>query len=95
MPTYQYRCINCKNEFEVFQKISDSPLQVCPKCKGRIQRIISGGAGFLLKGSGFYTTDYRPDSYKKAAEKEKIDTSPVIKKESAGDKKKELTKGAA
>ncbi len=95
MPTYQYRCNNCQFEFEVFQKISDSPLNTCPECKGRVQRIVSGGAGFLLKGSGFYTTDYRPDSYKKAAEKEKIDTSPATKKDTADDKKKELTKGAA
>ncbi|HHI03653.1 MAG TPA: zinc ribbon domain-containing protein, partial [candidate division Zixibacteria bacterium] len=67
MPTYQYKCKNCGFEFEEFQKISDSAIETCPKCKGKIRRIISGGAGFLLKGSGFYATDYRSESYKKEA----------------------------
>ncbi|RKX23197.1 MAG: zinc ribbon domain-containing protein [Candidatus Zixiibacteriota bacterium] len=67
MPTYQYKCENCGFEFEEFQKISDSAIETCPKCKGKIRRIISGGAGFLLKGSGFYATDYRSESYKKEA----------------------------
>jgi putative FmdB family regulatory protein len=67
MPTYVYRCNECDHEFEEYQSITEQPLEVCPTCKGHIERVISGGAGFLFKGSGFYQTDYRSDSYKKAA----------------------------
>jgi len=67
MPTYQYKCPDCGHEFEEFQSIKDKALEICPACKGKTRRIISGGAGLIFKGSGFYITDYRPDSYKKAA----------------------------
>ncbi len=67
MPTYWYRCQTCNHEFEEFQKMSDPPLRECPKCGGVVMRVITGGAGVLFKGSGFYITDYRSDSYKKAA----------------------------
>lgn len=67
MPTYWYRCQTCNHEFEEFQKMSDPPLRECPKCGGVVMRIITGGAGLLFKGSGFYITDYRSESYKKAA----------------------------
>jgi|WetSurMetagenome_2_1015567.scaffolds.fasta_scaffold1014364_1 putative FmdB family regulatory protein len=67
MPTYQYKCSKCGEVFEAFQKMSDPPIKECPHCQGRVERIISGGAGFLLKGSGFYATDYRSSDYKKAA----------------------------
>ncbi len=77
MPTYQYQCSECGHEFEEFQRMSDAPLEKCPKCYGKIHRVITGGAGFLLKGSGFYTTDYRPASYKQAAEKDKQDIKPA------------------
>ena len=70
MPTYQYRCTQCGHEFEEFQKITDEPLEKCPQCGGKPQRLISGGAGLLFKGDGFYITDYRSDGYKKAAKKE-------------------------
>jgi putative FmdB family regulatory protein len=70
MPTYQYRCTRCGTEFEEFQNITDKPLEICPECGGLPTRLISGGAGFLFKGSGFYITDYRSDSYKQAAKKE-------------------------
>jgi putative FmdB family regulatory protein len=70
MPTYQYRCTKCKHEFEEFQSISDDPLDTCPKCAGPIQRVISGGAGLLFKGGGFYITDYRSEGYKKDAKKD-------------------------
>jgi putative FmdB family regulatory protein len=71
MPTYQYRCPHCHYEFEEFQHITDDPITVCPKCKKDTHRIISGGAGFIFKGSGFYITDHRSESYKSAAAKEK------------------------
>ncbi|ACF44947.1 FmdB family zinc ribbon protein [Pelodictyon phaeoclathratiforme] len=59
MPTYQYRCSNCGNELEIVQKISDASLTLCPKCETEsFERVISASGGFLLKGSGFYKTDY-------------------------------------
>lgn len=64
MPTYQYRCKDCSHEFEEFQPMTADPIDVCPKCKGVPRRLISGGAGLLFKGSGFYITDYRSDKYK-------------------------------
>ena len=70
MPTYQYRCPSCGHEFEQFQSITDNPVESCPKCGSTPQRLISGGAGLLFKGSGFYITDYRSESYKAAAKKE-------------------------
>ena len=67
MPTYEYRCTACQHEFEKFQRMSDEPGAECPVCGGAAERRLSGGAGLLFKGSGFYITDYRSDSYKKAA----------------------------
>ncbi len=69
MPTYDYRCPE-GHEFEVFQKMSDDPEAECPECGKPAERVISGGAGFLFKGEGFYITDYRSDEYKKKAAKE-------------------------
>jgi len=72
MPTYSYTCESCKNEFEQFQTITAKPLRMCPKCgrKG-LKRLIGTGAGIIFKGSGFYQTDYRSESYKKAEKSEK------------------------
>ncbi len=70
MPTYDYRCPN-GHAFEVFQKMSDEPGAPCPDCGADAERQLSGGAGFLFKGEGFYITDYRSDSYRKAAEKDR------------------------
>ena len=73
MPTYDYRCSACGHEFEMFQQITAKPAKVCPECAGRaLQRLIGTGSGVLFKGSGFYQTDYRSESYKQAA---KADTS--------------------
>ncbi len=59
MPTYQYRCKSCGNELEIVQKISDNSLTICPKCeKESFERVITAEGGFVLKGSGFYKTDY-------------------------------------
>lgn len=76
MPTYDYECEKCKHRFEKFQPISDKPIKKCPKCSGKIRRLIGAGAGFLFKGSGFYQTDYRSEGYKKKAEAEKKSASP-------------------
>jgi len=71
MPTYEYRCPECGTDFEKFQKMSDEPGAPCPKCGAAAERRLSGGAGLVFKGSGFYITDYRGDGYKKAAEADK------------------------
>lgn len=63
MPTYDYRCNACGNEFEVFQKMSDEPVKVCPKCGGEVKKLFSGGAGIHFKGSGFYVTDYKKSGF--------------------------------
>lgn len=59
MPTYEYECRKCGHNFEAFQKITDSYLDKCPKCGGKIKRLIKSGAGLIFKGPGFYATDYR------------------------------------
>ncbi|MCM8795223.1 MAG: hypothetical protein NC928_00815 [Candidatus Omnitrophica bacterium] len=59
MPTYEYECKSCGYRFEAFQKITDKPLEMCPRCNCEIKRLISSGAGLIFKGSGFYVTDYR------------------------------------
>ena len=67
MPTYEYRCHACDNKWEEFQSIKAEPTKKCPKCKkAKAERIISAGGGILFKGTGFYQTDYRSESYKKA-----------------------------
>ena len=83
MPTYEYLCEKCGKHFEKVQLISAKPLTACPKdsCqqtpwgKGKVKRVISGGAGLIFKGSGFYITDYRSDKYKEAAKKDSAPSS--------------------
>ena len=84
MPTYEYRCPACGENFEKFQRMSDDPVAECPACGKPAERRLSGGAGLLFKGSGFYITDYRSDSYKSAA-----------KSESGGGEKKSDAGGAS
>jgi putative FmdB family regulatory protein len=72
MPTYDYACQACGHEFEEFQSMSAKPLKKCPACgRMKLKRLIGTGAGIIFKGSGFYETDYRSDSYRKSAEAEK------------------------
>jgi putative FmdB family regulatory protein len=74
MPTYEYHCDACGNDFEQFQSIMAAPIKKCPKCgKNKVRRLISAGAGVIFKGSGFYTTDYRSEGYEKAAKAESGD----------------------
>lgn len=90
MPTYEYVCEKCGHNFEQFQLISAKPLTTCPKevCakktwgKGKVKRAISGGAGLIFKGSGFYITDYRSEGYKAAAKKDTAPSSGSSKSES-------------
>lgn len=82
MPTYEYECAKCRKTFEVFQSMKDDALTSCPKeqCqmkkwgKGKVKRMLGGGAGLIFKGSGFYITDYRSDGYKSAAKKDSGDS---------------------
>jgi putative FmdB family regulatory protein len=68
MPTYDYVCDKCGHRFEEMQSFKDDPLKDCPKChESALRRLFGTGAAILFKGSGFYETDYRSESYKKAA----------------------------
>jgi len=73
MPTYEYECEKCGRVFEEFQSITAQPLTRCrfEGCGGAVHRLLSGGAGFIFKGSGFYITDYRSESYKQKAKADK------------------------
>ena len=85
MPTYQYACSKCGAEFELFQSMKDSAIEICPKdrCpkpkwgKGKVQRQLGTGAGLIFKGSGFYITDYRSEGYKAAAKKDVPAAAPA------------------
>ena len=70
MPTYEYRCRDCGRDFDLFQRMSDKPEAICSHCGGRAERLISGGAGLLFKGEGFYITDYRSEAYRESAKRE-------------------------
>jgi len=89
MPTYDYVCENCGCELEQFQSITAKPLRRCPKCgKASLKRLIGSGSGIIFKGSGFYQTDYRSESYKEAEKSEKstADTGAKEKKTKAESK---------
>jgi putative FmdB family regulatory protein len=91
MPTYEYSCQKCGQNFEVFQSMRDEPFRECPKnlCRlpkwghGKVKRLLGTGAGLIFKGSGFYITDYRSDSYKEAAKKEAPATPAEAEKSTA------------
>jgi putative FmdB family regulatory protein len=71
MPTYDYACDACGHTFEEMQSFSEAPLKKCPQCKkNKLRRLIGTGAAILFKGSGFYQTDYRSESYKSGAKKD-------------------------
>jgi len=90
MPTYEYRCENCGHEFEKFQSITAKSFRKCPVCgKSSIKRLIGAGAGIIFKGSGFYQTDYRTESYKKSQKSDKSGSTAAVseKKSEAKDTK--------
>jgi putative FmdB family regulatory protein len=99
MPTYEYKCTKCSHQFEAVQKMTDNPLTRCPECRCKIKRLIGAGAGVIFKGSGFYTTDYRSDSYKKGAESEKKssgdDSASSGGSKDSGDSKPKKDNGAS
>jgi putative FmdB family regulatory protein len=93
MPTYDYICDSCGHEYETFEPITSSPRTDCPECKElKLRRKIGAGAAILFKGSGFYQTDYRSDSYKKAAMADNASTEPA---KAASDSKSSESAGAA
>lgn len=91
MPTYDYKCTNCNHQFEKFQSITAPVMKKCPQCgKSTLKRLIGTGAGIIFKGSGFYQTDYRSDSYTQASKKEsESGTKKDEKKESKSETKSE------
>ena len=93
MPTYDYECDACGHEWELFQRIVEDPIKKCPECKKKkARRLFGTGAAIMFKGSGFYETDYRSDSYKKGAkaakEKKKSDSGSSVSKSSSDSKSK-------
>jgi putative FmdB family regulatory protein len=96
MPTYDYICDSCGHEFEAYESIKAEPLTECPECKLRqLRRKIGPGAAILFKGSGFYQTDYRSESYKKAEKAEKSSSEPAKPAaDSTGSTKSEPAKAA-
>ena len=74
MPTYEYECRSCEYTFEEFQSITAAPRETCPKCGGKVRRLIGKGSAVIFKGSGFYATDYRSEEYKKKVKEEKGET---------------------
>ena len=91
MPTYDYKCLECKHTFEEFQKITDNPLEICPECGGKIKRLIGPGAGPIFKGSGFYQTDYKSIPGKKDEKRsgKNVNSASSNKTESKGSKEKD------
>ncbi|MBM4149409.1 MAG: zinc ribbon domain-containing protein [Lentisphaerae bacterium] len=91
MPTYEYECQKCGATLEKFQSIKDPPLKRCPKCRGKLRKVLGTGAGIIFKGSGFYQTDYRSKSYRDAAKSDSSKASASSSDsgtKSSGDSKK-------
>lgn len=90
MPTYEYKCDACGHAFEKFQSMSAAPVRKCPVCgKSKVKRLLGTGAGLIFKGSGFYVTDYRSESYKSGEKGETPATASDSKSESKSETKTE------
>ena len=94
MPTYEDECAKC-GTYDVFESIKAEPLKKCPKCKGKVKRLLGTGAGIIFKGSGFYQTDYRSESYKKAAKADTASASPASTPSADSSKPKQTDSGKA
>jgi putative FmdB family regulatory protein len=101
MPTYDYHCTKCDQNFEAFQSMRDKAFTQCPKdlCRlskwghGKVKRLLGTGAGIIFKGSGFYITDYRSKAYQDAAKKEAPSTPSASGEKSATTKDAKSSKG--
>ncbi len=96
MPHYDYVCDNCGHKFELYQSITAKVRRKCPACgRPKLRRLIGPGAAIMFKGSGFYQTDYRSESYRKGAEaaKKQKDKGKEKSKDQAKDKSKKESKG--
>ena len=80
MPTYEYECLKCKYKFERFQGIKDDPLKECPKCGGKLRKLVGTGAGIIFKGNGFYHTDYKKSGSVNSSTKSENSTDKTTKK---------------
>jgi putative FmdB family regulatory protein len=88
MPTYEYQCDACEHNFDEFQSMSEAALKKCPRCKkSKLRRVFGTGAAILFKGSGFYETDYRSESYKSAAKADQDAGKPAAEAKPSGDAK--------
>lgn len=87
MPTYEYRCKK-SHVFERFQKMTDTPLKRCDKCKSPVERLIGSGAGLIFKGSGFYITDYKKSADASSKDSPKTETKPSSPAKSEASSKK-------
>ena len=88
MPTYDYECDACGHEWEMFQRMVEDPIKKCPECKKKkARRLFGTGAAVMFKGSGFYETDYRSESYKKAAKADKKSETSEKKSETKSESK--------
>lgn len=93
MPIYEYRCEACGNQLEVLQKVSEPPLSTCPQCAQESLVKLISAAGFQLKGSGWYATDFKGSGSNKKSEETKSESKPEAKSESKPEAKTE-TAGA-
>ena len=85
MPTYDYECDACQHKFELYQGINDEVKKKCPECKkNKLRRLLGTGAAIVFKGSGFYQTDYRSESYRKSQAAEKSSSSSEAGAKSEG-----------
>lgn len=96
MPTYEYECKKCGYQFERFQSITAEPVKTCPKCRGRVHRMLTTGSGIIFKGSGFYETDYKHQhaSVEPSAPEEKASSKAEAEPKAAPEKSPEKKKPA-
>jgi len=90
MPTYEYECLKCRRVFEIRQRISEPALTVCDVCGGEVRRLLSA-APFILKGGGWYVTDYPSESRKQALQSEKSSSDKSSSDKPSSDKSSDKT----